>query len=139
MSRIESVKRGQNWRMLLIVSVLTVCFFAVSNLPWNLDDYDQAKQAFVSFQMIGQQRWLYQTTPDEGTKASGGRHSPHHINSKPPAVAWVSAALYQLTRSWDFAGGFLLSLPRSSSQFWFFAVREPLVICPHCARWRHLV
>src|SRR5437773_8216217 len=106
MSRIESVKRGQNWRMLLIVSVLTVCFFAVSNLPWNLDDYDQAKQAFVSFQMIGQQRWLYQTTPDEGTKASGGRHSPHHINSKPPAVAWVSAALYQLTRSWDFAWRF---------------------------------
>src|SRR5438477_2334760 len=106
MSRIESVKRGQNWRMLLIVSVLTVCFFAVSNLPWTLDDYDQAKQAFVSFQMIGQQRWLYQTTPDEGTKASGGRHSPHHINSKPPAVAWVSAALYQLTRSWDFAWRF---------------------------------
>jgi 4-amino-4-deoxy-L-arabinose transferase-like glycosyltransferase len=106
MSRIESVKRGQNWRMLLIVSVLTVCFFAVSNLPWNLDDYDQAKQAFVSFQMVGQQRWLYQTTPDEGTKASGGRHSPHHINSKPPAVAWVSAALYQLTRSWDFAWRF---------------------------------
>jgi len=92
--------------MLLIVSVLTVCVFAVSNLPWNLDDYDQAKQAFVSFQMVGQQRWLYQTTPDEGTKASGGRHSPHHINSKPPAVAWVSAALYQLTRSWDFAWRF---------------------------------
>jgi 4-amino-4-deoxy-L-arabinose transferase-like glycosyltransferase len=106
MSRIASVKKGQNWRMLLIVSTLTFCFFAVSNLPWNLDDYDQAKQAFVSFQMIGQQRWLYQTTPDEGTKASGGRHSPHHINSKPPAVAWVSAVLYQLTRSWDFAWRF---------------------------------
>ncbi|HEY1894130.1 MAG TPA: hypothetical protein VGG52_06225, partial [Chthoniobacterales bacterium] len=73
--------------MLLIVSVLTVCLFVITNLPWTLDDYDQAKQAFVSFQMIGQQRWLYQTTPDEGTKASGGRHSPHHINSKPPAVA----------------------------------------------------
>ena len=106
MSQIASAKTGQNRRMLLIVSVLTVCFFAVSNLPWNVDDYDQAKQAFVSFQMIGQQRWLYQTTPDEGTKASGGRHSPHHINSKPPAVAWVSAALYQLTRSWDFAWRF---------------------------------
>ena len=106
MSQIASAKTGQNRRMLLIVSVLTVCFFAVSNLPWNLDDYDQAKQAFVSFQMIGQQRWLYQTTPDEGTKASGGRHSPHHINSKPPVVAWVSAALYQLTRSWDFAWRF---------------------------------
>jgi 4-amino-4-deoxy-L-arabinose transferase-like glycosyltransferase len=106
MSQIASAKTGQNRRMLLIVSVLTVCFFAVSNLPWNLDDYDQAKQAFVSFQMVGQQRWLYQTTPDEGRKASGGRHSPHHINSKPPAVAWVSAALYQLTRSWDFAWRF---------------------------------
>src|SRR5437763_8324927 len=106
MSQIASAKTGQNRRMLLIVSVLTVCFFAVSNLPWNLDDYDQAKQAFVSFQMVGQQRWLYQTTPDEGTKASGGRHSPHHINSKPPVVAWVSAALYQLTRSWDFAWRF---------------------------------
>lgn len=92
--------------MLVIVSMLTFVFFAVSNLPWTLDDYDQAKQAFVSFQMINQQRWLYQTTPDEGTKASGGRHSPHHINSKPPAVAWVSAALYQLTRSWDFAWRF---------------------------------
>ena len=106
MNQIASAKTGQNRRMLLIVSVLTVCFFAVSNLPWNLDDYDQAKQAFVSFQMVGQQRWLYQTTPDEGTKASGGRHSPHHINSKPPAVAWVSAALYQLARSWDFAWRF---------------------------------
>jgi len=91
MSQIASAKTGQNRRMLLIVSVLTVCFFAVSNLPWNLDDYDQAKQAFVSFQMVGQQRWLYQTTPDEGTKASGGRHSPHHINSKPPAVATALA------------------------------------------------
>src|SRR2546430_2003123 len=106
MSQIASAKTGQNRRMLLIVSVLTVCFFAVSNLPWNLDDYDQAKQAFVYYQMIGQQRGLYQTTPDEGTKASGGRHSPHHINSKPPVVAWVSAALYQLTRSWDFAWRF---------------------------------
>src|SRR5947208_2821115 len=99
MSQIASVKTGQNRRMLLIVSILTFCFFAVTNLPWTLDDYDQAKQAFVSFQMVGQQRWLYQTTPDEGTKASGGRHSPHHINSKPPAVAWVSAALYQLRRN----------------------------------------
>ena len=106
MGQITSVKTGQNRRMLLIVSILTFCFFAVTNLPWTLDDYDQAKQAFVSFQMVGQQRWLYQTTPDEGTKASGGRHSPHHINSKPPAVAWVSAALFQLTRSWDFAWRF---------------------------------
>src|SRR6184192_3479589 len=106
MSQITSVQTGQNRRMLLIVSILTVCFFLVSNVPWTLDDYDQAKQAFVSFQMVGQQRWLYQTTPDEGMGARGGRHSSHHINSKPPAVALVSAALYQITRSWDFAWRF---------------------------------
>jgi 4-amino-4-deoxy-L-arabinose transferase-like glycosyltransferase len=106
MSQIASVQTGQNRRMLLIVSILTVCFFSVSNLPWTLDDYDQAKQAFVSFQMVGQQRWLYQTTPDEGMGARGGRHSSHHINSKPPAVAWISAGLYQITRSWDFAWRF---------------------------------
>jgi len=106
MSQIASVERGQNRRILVIVSILTVGFFAASNFPWTLDDYDQAKQAFVSFQMIGQQRWLYQTTPDEGMGARGGRHSSHHINSKPPAVAWISAALYQLTRSWDFSWRF---------------------------------
>jgi 4-amino-4-deoxy-L-arabinose transferase-like glycosyltransferase len=106
MSQIAPAETDQNWRMLLVVSILTVFFFAVTNLPWTLDDYDQAKQAFVSFQMIGQQRWLYQTTPDEGTGARAPRHSSHHINSKPPAVAWVSTGLYQITRSWDFAWRF---------------------------------
>src|SRR5437899_2758038 len=83
--------------------MLTVCFFAVANLPWTLDDYDQAKQAFVSFQMIGQQRWLYQTTPHEGMGARGGRRSFHHFSGKPPAVVSISAALYRITRSCDFA------------------------------------
>src|SRR6266576_1163112 len=106
MSQIASTETGQSRRTLLIVSMLTVCFFAVANLPWTLDDYDQAKQAFVSFQMIGQQRWLYQTTPHEGMGARGGRHSCHHISGKPPAVAWISAALYRITRSWDFAWRF---------------------------------
>ena len=59
-----SVSQDRGCRALFyIVSVLSVVVFAVSNLPWTLDDYDQAKQAFVSYQMIGQQRWLYQTTP----------------------------------------------------------------------------
>src|SRR5213595_3562642 len=106
MSQMASTETGQSRRTLLIVSMLTVCFFAVANLPWTLDDYDQAKQAFVSFQMIGQQRWLYQTTPHEGMGARGGRHSFHHISGKPPAVAWISAALYRITRSWDFAWRF---------------------------------
>jgi 4-amino-4-deoxy-L-arabinose transferase-like glycosyltransferase len=100
------VEAGKDTRLLLIVSFLTVSLFAVSNLPWTLDDYDQAKQAFVSYQMIGQQRWLYQTTPTEGKEARGGRHSSYHISTKPPAVAWVSAALYAVTRSWDFAWRF---------------------------------
>src|SRR5438067_11322404 len=103
MSQIASTETGQSRRTLLIVSMLTVCFFAVANLPWTLDDYDQAKQAFVSFQMIGQQRGLYQTTPHEGRGARGERHSFHHISGKPPAVAWISAAPYRITRSWDFA------------------------------------
>jgi 4-amino-4-deoxy-L-arabinose transferase-like glycosyltransferase len=106
MSQIVPVETRQNRRILLIVSALTVCLFASSNLPWTLDDYDQAKQAFVSFQMIGQQRWLYQTTPAEGKEAPGGRHSSFHISTKPPAVAWASAALFAITRSWDFAWRF---------------------------------
>src|SRR5438552_2045121 len=56
--------------------------------------------------MIGQQRWLYQTTPHEGMGARGGRHSVHYSSGKPPAVAWISAALYRITRSWDFAWRF---------------------------------
>ena len=100
------IEAGKNTRLLLVVSFLTVSLFAVSNLPWTLDDYDQAKQAFVSYQMIGQQRWLYQTTPTEGKEARGGRHSSYHISTKPPALAWVSAALYAVTRSWDFAWRF---------------------------------
>jgi len=26
-----------------------LCLFALTNLPWQLDDYDQAQQAFTSF------------------------------------------------------------------------------------------
>src|SRR5437764_13287930 len=100
------VEAGKNTRLLLIVSSLTGSLFAVSNLPWTLDDYDQAKQAFISYQMIGQQRWLYQTTPHEGISGNPKRHSIHHINSKPPAVAWISAGLYEIARSWDFAWRF---------------------------------
>ena len=50
-------------RTLWFVAGLTVLLFAVANLPWQLDDYDQAKQAFTSFQMIKEGRWFYQQTP----------------------------------------------------------------------------
>jgi hypothetical protein len=39
-------------RTLWIVASLTVLLFAIANLPWQLDDYDQAKQAYASFEMI---------------------------------------------------------------------------------------
>ena len=35
-----------------------VLFFAITNIPWTLDDYDQAKQAYTSFEMVGQGHWL---------------------------------------------------------------------------------
>src|ERR1041385_7214319 len=68
---------------------LVVLFFAITNLPWTLDDYDQAKQAYTSFEMMRQGHWLYQHTPNEG------------VATKPPLVGWVSAALYEVTRWWE--------------------------------------
>jgi 4-amino-4-deoxy-L-arabinose transferase-like glycosyltransferase len=66
-----------------------VLFFAITNIPWTLDDYDQAKQAYTSFEMVGQGHWLYQHTPNEG------------VATKPPLVGWISAALFEGTRWWD--------------------------------------
>src|SRR6201987_285879 len=78
-------------RTLLIVSALIVVLFAIANLPWQLDDYDQAKQAFTSFEMIKEGHWLYQHTP-RGLVAT-----------KPPSVGWISATLFTMTRSWEVA------------------------------------
>ena len=76
---------------LWIVAALIVVLFAIANLPWQLDDYDQAKQAFTSFEMIKEGHWLYQHTPHE------------RIATKPPLVGWISAALFSVTRSWEIA------------------------------------
>ena len=73
------------------VAGLTILLFAVANLPWHLDDYDQAKQAFTSFQMIKEGRWFYQQTPHE------------HVATKPPLVGWISAAFFAITGSWETA------------------------------------
>src|SRR5438874_1607708 len=78
-------------RTLWFVAGLTVLLFAVANLPWQLDDYDQAKQAFTSFQMIKEGRWFYQQTPHE------------HVATKPPLVGWISAGLFEITGSWETA------------------------------------
>jgi 4-amino-4-deoxy-L-arabinose transferase-like glycosyltransferase len=80
-----------NKRTLWAVAGLTMLLFAIANLPWQLDDYDQAKQAFTSFEMIKDGRWFYQQTPRE------------HAATKPPLVGWLSAGLFSLTRSWDVA------------------------------------
>ncbi|MDQ6624915.1 MAG: glycosyltransferase family 39 protein, partial [Verrucomicrobiota bacterium] len=80
------LERKSTWWAVTSLIVLTFC---LTNLPWQLDDYDQAKQAFTSFEMVNEGHWLYQHTPNE------------KIATKPPLVGWVSAALYQVTRSWE--------------------------------------
>ena len=78
-------------RTLWIVAALIVVLFAVANLPWQLDDYDQAKQAFTSFEMVKEGHWLYQHTSHE------------RVATKPPLVGWISAELFAVTRSWEIA------------------------------------
>jgi len=72
-----------------LVVCLILLFFAVTNLPWTLDDYDQAKQAYVSFEMVEQGHLLYQHTPNQS------------VATKPPLVGWISAALYEVTHWWE--------------------------------------
>ncbi|MFL6527561.1 MAG: ArnT family glycosyltransferase [Chthoniobacterales bacterium] len=75
---------------LLVIAVTVICFLT-TNLPWELDDYDQAQQAFTSFEMIKEGHWFYQRTPHE------------LIAQKPPLVGWVSAGFFAATRSWALA------------------------------------
>src|SRR4051812_37158661 len=74
-----------------ILTILALVLFAIGNLPWQLDDYDQAKQAFTSFQMVEEGRWFYQTTPHQ------------RIATKPPLAGWISAGLSVVIRSWEVA------------------------------------
>ncbi len=66
----------------IILLVVLLATLIVRNLPWHLDDYDQAKQAFVSFEMVEEGEWWFQHTPS-------GR-----VATKPPLAGWISAALY---------------------------------------------
>ena len=79
----------EDQRTLWIVASLTILLFAIANLPWQLDDYDQAKQAFTSFEMIKEGHWFYQQTPHD------------RVATKPPLVGWLSAGLFVITRSWE--------------------------------------
>jgi len=76
-------------RTIWVVAGITFLLFLIGNLPWQLDDYDQAKQAFTSFEMIKEGHWFYQQTPHE------------RVATKPPLVGWISAGLFAITRSWE--------------------------------------
>jgi 4-amino-4-deoxy-L-arabinose transferase-like glycosyltransferase len=76
-------------RTIWVVAGVTFLLFLIGNLPWQLDDYDQAKQAFTSFEMIKEGHWFYQQTPHE------------RVATKPPLVGWISAGLFAITRSWE--------------------------------------
>jgi len=76
-------------RTVWVVAAVSFLLFLIGNLPWQLDDYDQAKQAYTSFEMIKEGRWFYQQTPHE------------RVATKPPLVGWVSAGLFAITRSWE--------------------------------------
>src|SRR5262249_28721711 len=79
----------QHRRTAWVVAPLIIILFAIANMPWQLDDYDQAKQAFTSFEVVKEGHWLYQHTPHE------------HVATKPPLVGWISAAIFAVTRSWE--------------------------------------
>src|SRR5437763_17168136 len=81
----------EDQRTAWVIAAVSFLLFLIGNLPWQLDDYDQAKQGFTSFEMIKEARWLYQQTP----------HA--HVATKPPVLGWISAGLFELTRSWDLA------------------------------------
>ena len=79
----------EDQRTVWVVAAFSFLLFLIGNLPWQLDDYDQAKQAYTSFEMIKEGRWFYQQTPHES------------VATKPPLVGWVSAGLFAMTRSWE--------------------------------------
>ncbi len=71
---------------------LLLALFFLRSFPWRLDEYDQAKQAFTSLEMVKAGQWWFQHTP--GCRS---------VATKPPLIGWISAALYGLTGSWEWA------------------------------------
>lgn len=83
----------------LLAIVLVLCAFG--NLPWHLDNYDQAKQAYVSYEIEQGGSWWFQHTPRGDTA------------TKPPFAGWISLGFKYLTGSWDIAWrlpGFLCTI-----------------------------
>ena len=70
---------------------LILCLIAVRNLPWQLDDYDQAKQAYTAFEIAqGGSIWLQHT-------------AYQNMATKPPLMAWLSVSLHAIIPSWPLA------------------------------------
>src|SRR5437763_11993189 len=74
------------------LAALMLVLFSITNLPWELDGYDQAKQAWTSYEMVTEGHWFYQRTSDD-----------QGLATKPPLTGWISAAIFEVTRSWDVA------------------------------------
>ncbi len=70
---------------------LLAIIFTLGNFPWHLDNYDQAKQAYVAYEIAETGELLYQTTP-RGRSAS-----------KPPLYGWASSAFRAIGLPWDAA------------------------------------
>ena len=64
-------------RTIWIVGAFTIVLFLVANLPWHLDNFDQAKQAYTSFEMVELGHWFFQHTPLQA------------IATKPPLAGWI--------------------------------------------------
>src|SRR6516164_5911703 len=75
-----------------LLAVIMLVLFSITNLPWELDSYDQAKQAWTSYEMVTEGHWFYQRTSDD-----------QGLATKPPLTGWMSAAILTITRSWDVA------------------------------------
>src|SRR5437667_2768311 len=82
----------ENRRTSWALAALMLVLFSITNLPWHLDDYDQAKQAWTSYEMVTEGHWFYQRTSDD-----------QGLATKPPLTGWISAAIFTITRSWDVA------------------------------------
>lgn len=81
-----------------IAGVFVAVLFATANLPWQLDEFSQERQALASFQIVKDGRWFYQEAPRTRREEREA--------TKPPLIPWISAATFAVTRSWNFAWRF---------------------------------
>src|SRR6185436_4128803 len=77
------------------LAAFMLILFSIANVPWELDGYDQAKQAWTSYEMVTEGHWFYQRTSDD-----------QGLATKPPLTGWMSATIFFITRSWDIAWRF---------------------------------